>query len=67
MIEPLQLAGDVRDGAEIAKINEIIDKMNKQPLSSHPQYVKVEQNEGGFVFDFTGLVTAIAEKVGGPI
>jgi hypothetical protein len=27
--------------------------------SSHPQYVQVSLNAGGFVLDFTGLITAI--------
>lgn len=65
MIQPLQPnTGDVRDELEIRKINEIIATMNKQPVSSHSQFVKVEQNEGGLVFDFSGLVGAINDALG---
>jgi hypothetical protein len=42
-------------------IDSIIDVLAamKQCTSSHPQYIQVTLNDGGFVFDFSGLVTAI--------
>lgn len=65
MIEPLDpTKGDVRDAMEVAKINEMVRALNQPAVSSHPQLVRVDRNEGGFIFDFSGLINAIGTELG---
>jgi hypothetical protein len=64
MIAELQSGGDTRDGRDINKINEIIRALNQSATSSHPQFVHIERNDGGLVFDFSGLVSAISIAIG---